>query len=133
MKYWVNKCTSKRHQERGRLVIIHVRRAAFCFLMSLLFYVFLLFVGYGIWCVVLHGMSTPKLEVDGGTLFQDFLCWCDAGFVGERKEGVCWREEINTWWWGKLSTLVFSLKFFLQFNLFVLKTLKRNAWSFDFE
>ncbi len=21
--------------------------------------------------------------------FLDFLCWCDAGFVGGRKEGVC--------------------------------------------
>jgi hypothetical protein len=53
-------------------VIIHDKGVAFCFLMSLLFYVFLLFVGYGIWCVVLHGMLAPKLKVDGGTLFFGF-------------------------------------------------------------
>jgi hypothetical protein len=29
---------------------------------------FLLFVGYGIWCVVLRGMLVPKLEVGGGAL-----------------------------------------------------------------
>jgi hypothetical protein len=34
--------------------------------------VFLLFVGYGVWCVVLHGMPTPKLEVGGEVLLLGF-------------------------------------------------------------
>jgi hypothetical protein len=33
---------------------------------------FLLFAGYGIWCVVFHGMSTLGLGVGGGTLFPRF-------------------------------------------------------------
>jgi hypothetical protein len=34
--------------------------------------VFLLFVGYGIWCVVFHGMSALKLKVGGGALLPKF-------------------------------------------------------------
>jgi hypothetical protein len=34
---------------------------------------FLLFVGYGIWCVVLHGMLALRSEVNGGTLFFRFF------------------------------------------------------------
>ncbi len=54
-------------------MIIHVRGGvAFCFLMSLLFSVFLLFASYGIWCVALCGMSTPKSKVGGGMLLLGF-------------------------------------------------------------
>ncbi len=59
--------------------------------------------------------------------FLDFLYWCDAGFVRGSKEGASWRKEINTWQWGKLSNLVFWLKFFLQFGLFVLEAFRRNV------
>jgi len=72
MKYWVDGCTSKRRQERGWLKIIHVRGVAFCFLMSLLFFVFLLFASYKIWCVVFHRMSTPKSRVGGEMLLPRF-------------------------------------------------------------
>jgi len=34
--------------------------------------VFLLFAGYGIWCVVLHGMPMPKLKIGGGVLLLGF-------------------------------------------------------------
>jgi hypothetical protein len=34
--------------------------------MSLLFFVFLLFVSYGIWGVVLHGMLMPISNASGG-------------------------------------------------------------------
>jgi hypothetical protein len=33
---------------------------------------FLLFASYGIWCVVLHGMSRPGLRIGGGTLLLGF-------------------------------------------------------------
>jgi hypothetical protein len=70
------------------LAISHVKGAAFCFLMSLLFFVFLLFASYGIWCVVLHGMMSLKSKVDGGTLFRRFFFWCDTRFVRGKKEGA---------------------------------------------
>jgi hypothetical protein len=69
------------------------------------------YVGYGIWGVVLYGMSMPKLDVGGGTLLPRFLLFGDAWFANGRKEGAWWVEEINTWWGGKLNTLVFSLNF----------------------
>jgi hypothetical protein len=31
-----------------------------------------LFVGYGIWCVVFHGMPTPISKVGGGSLLLGF-------------------------------------------------------------
>jgi hypothetical protein len=46
--------------------------------MSLLFYVFLLFIGYGIWGVVLHGVLAPRLDVGGGTLLLGFLLFGDV-------------------------------------------------------
>jgi hypothetical protein len=88
MKYWVDGCTSKRHQERERLAIIHVRGDAFCFLMSLLFYVFLLFASYGIWCVVIHGMSMFKLEVGGGMLLPGFFLLVRCGICVREKKKV---------------------------------------------
>jgi len=78
MKYSVDGCTSRKHQERGRLVISHIREAAFCFLMSLLFFVFLLFVGYGIWGVVFHGMLASTSNADGGVLFSGLFLFGDA-------------------------------------------------------
>jgi hypothetical protein len=48
------------------------REAAFFFLMSLLFFVFLLFANYGIWCVNFHGMLAPKSKVGGGMLLLRF-------------------------------------------------------------
>jgi hypothetical protein len=33
----------------------------------------LLFAGYGIWCVILHGMPMPKSKVGGGALLGFFL------------------------------------------------------------
>ncbi len=69
-------------------MIIHVRGATFCLLMSLLFFVFLLFASYGIWCDFFHGMLAPILEVVVERCFLDFLCWSDAGFVGGRKEST---------------------------------------------
>jgi phosphotransferase system glucose/maltose/N-acetylglucosamine-specific IIC component len=54
------------------------RGTTFCFLLSLLFCVFLLFVGYGIWGVVFHGMSKPKSNVGGGALLFKFLLFGDA-------------------------------------------------------
>jgi hypothetical protein len=78
MKYWVDGCTSKKSQERGRLAINHFRGAAFYFLMSLLFSGFLLFAGYGIWGVVLHGMSVPRSNIGGRALLLGFLLFGDA-------------------------------------------------------
>jgi hypothetical protein len=40
--------------------------------------VFLLFVGYGIWSVVFHGMLAPILDADGGAVFLGFLLFGDA-------------------------------------------------------
>ncbi len=54
------------------------RGTTFCFLLSLLFCVFLLFVGYGIWGVVFHGMLVPKLDIGGGTLLLGFLLFGDV-------------------------------------------------------
>jgi hypothetical protein len=54
------------------LATIHVEGATFWFLISLLFFVLLLFAGYGIWCVVLFGMLTPKSKVSGGALLPRF-------------------------------------------------------------
>ncbi len=87
MKYWVDGCASKRHQERGCLAIIHVRGASFCFLISLLFFVFLLFAGYKIWCVVFHRMSTPRSKVGGETLREKRRCLVKGGdkYVTTRK------------------------------------------------
>ncbi len=42
-----------------------------------IFFLFLLFVGYEIWCVVFHGMKTPRSKVGGGSLFLDLLWLCD--------------------------------------------------------
>ncbi len=64
--------------------------------MSLIFYVFLLFIGYGIWGIVLHGMFMPRLDVGSGTLIFKFLLFGDAWFVDGKEEGDKWREEINT-------------------------------------
>jgi hypothetical protein len=50
MKYWVDGCTGRKCQEKGRLAIIHVRGATFCFLMSLLFFV--IFVVCRLWNLV---------------------------------------------------------------------------------
>jgi hypothetical protein len=64
--------TGKKRGRRGWLVIMNFRRVAFCFLISLLFIyflVFLLFASYGVWFVVLRGVSAPKSEVGGGALF----------------------------------------------------------------
>jgi len=60
------------------LAISHFRGAAFCFLMFLLFFVCLLFVGYGIRGVVFHGMLGPKLDVGGGPFLPGFLLFGDA-------------------------------------------------------
>ncbi len=60
------------------------------------FFVFLLFVGYGIWSVVFHGMLAPILDAGGGAVFLGFLLFGDAWFVEGREEGAWWREEINT-------------------------------------
>jgi hypothetical protein len=46
--------------------------------MSLLFFVFLLFAGYGIWGVVLHGMLVPRSDAGGGALFLRFLLFGDT-------------------------------------------------------
>ncbi len=40
MKYWVDGCIGKKHQERGPLAINHFRGVTFCFLMSLFFVCF---------------------------------------------------------------------------------------------
>jgi hypothetical protein len=60
------------------LAINHFRGIAFCFLITLIFYVFLLFTSYGIYGVVFHGMSTPKSDVGGGALLFGFLLFGDA-------------------------------------------------------
>jgi hypothetical protein len=72
MKYWVDGCSGKKCQEKRQLAIIHVKGAAFCFLVSLLFYFILLFIGYGIWCVVLLAMPTPISKVGRGELLFRF-------------------------------------------------------------
>jgi hypothetical protein len=51
----------------------------------LLFFYFslsLLFAGYGIWCVVFHGISMPILEVGGGVLLPNLLWLCDEDEAG---------------------------------------------------
>jgi len=84
MKYWVDGCTSRKCQERGRLAIIHVRGAAFCFLMFLLFLCFFFsFASYRIWCVVLHGMSAPKSKVGDGMLLPGFFLLVSCGICSK--------------------------------------------------
>jgi hypothetical protein len=46
--------------------------------MFLIFHVFLLFTGYGIWGVVLHGMLMPISNVGGGALLPKFILFSDA-------------------------------------------------------
>ncbi len=43
-----------------------------------IFLCFCCFVGYEIWGVVHHGMSTPRSNVGGGTLFLRFHLFGDA-------------------------------------------------------
>jgi hypothetical protein len=74
MKYWIDGCTSKKCQVRGRLAISHFRGAVFYFLMSLLLFVFLLFAGYGIWGVVLHEMLALKSNAVVEHCFLGFFC-----------------------------------------------------------
>ncbi len=45
------------------------------------FSLLLLFVGYGIWCVVLCGILMPVLEVGGGMLLPNLLWLCDEDKV----------------------------------------------------
>jgi len=54
---------------------------------SLLFFVFLLFAGYKIWCVVFHRMSTPRSKVGGETLREKRRCLVKGGdkYVTTRK------------------------------------------------
>jgi len=75
------------------------------------FLCFCCFTCYGILGVILYGMSTPRLDVGGGTLLPRFLLFGDAWFANGKEEGARWGEEINPWWGGKLSTLVFSSNF----------------------
>jgi hypothetical protein len=63
---------------RERTVGNHsLKGVAFCFLMSLLIFLFLLFVGYGIWGVHFHGTLVPK-DAKGGVLLLRFLLFGDA-------------------------------------------------------
>ncbi len=55
-------------------MISHFRGAVFYFLMSLLFSMFLLFASYGIWGVVLHGMSALKSDAVVEHSFLHFFC-----------------------------------------------------------
>jgi hypothetical protein len=45
----------------------------------------LLFVGYEIWCVVLHGMLTPISKAGGGTLLPRFFV---IGVMRDLLDGV---------------------------------------------
>jgi hypothetical protein len=54
----------------------------------LLFYVFLLTIGYGIWGVVLHGMLASRLDTGGGTVLLGFLLFSDVSFVNGREESA---------------------------------------------
>jgi hypothetical protein len=47
--------------------------------MSLLFFVFLLFVGYRIWCAVFHRMSMSKSKVGGEALRERRRCLVKGG------------------------------------------------------
>ncbi len=57
---------------------------------------FCCFASYGIWSVVLHGMSAPRSDVGGGALLLEYLLFGDAWFANGKKEGTWWGEEINT-------------------------------------
>ncbi len=48
----------------------------------------LLFVSYGIWAVVFHGMQAPRLDVGGGMFFPEFFLFGDARFAKGREEGT---------------------------------------------
>jgi hypothetical protein len=56
--------------------------------MFLLFSMCLLFVSYGIWAVVFHGMQAPRLDVGGGMFFPEFFLFGDARFAKGREEGT---------------------------------------------
>jgi len=72
MIYYIDGCIGRKRQERGKLVIMNFRGIAFFFKCLCYFLVFLLFVSYGIWCVSLHGMLTPRSKVGGEVLFPRF-------------------------------------------------------------
>ncbi len=98
------------------------------------FLCFCYFVGYGIQGDVLYGMSMPKSDVGGGTLFPRFLLFDVAWFANGREEGAWWGEEINTWWGGKLNTLVFSLNFSFSIRIVCVKSFSRRmlkAWTLN--
>jgi hypothetical protein len=64
--------------------------ASWCLCYFILF-LFLLFASYGIWCVVFHGMLTPKSEVGGGLLFSRFalvVWWRSCRIVEWRKDAL---------------------------------------------
>jgi hypothetical protein len=66
MIYCVDGCIGRKHQEKGRLVIMNFRGATFCLLMSLLFSC--VFVVCKLWNLVCHEMQVPKSKVGGGVL-----------------------------------------------------------------
>ncbi len=67
-------------------MIGHFKGAAFRFLMFWLFSVLLLFIGYGIWGVVFHGMLAPKSNASGGALLLEFILFGDGCLLmGEKK------------------------------------------------
>jgi hypothetical protein len=80
-----------KREDNKQLVILEEPHFAY---RCLCYFVFLLFVGYGIWGVFLHGMSTPKSDVSGGTLLPRFFLFGGARFAGGR-EGVWLGEEIT--------------------------------------
>jgi hypothetical protein len=74
-------------------MISHFRGTPFCFLMFLLFDVLLLFIGYGIWGVVLHGMLDPRSNASGGTLLLEFILFGDACLLTAKKKAIGERRK----------------------------------------
>ncbi len=68
---------------KGQLVIWIFKELHFASWCLYYFPVFLVFASYGIWCVVLHGMSTLGSRIGGGALFLGFFLvvwwrWCEV-------------------------------------------------------
>ncbi len=88
--------TSEKHQRKERLMIMNIRGAKFWLLMFFYFLVFLLFIGYEVCFVVLHGVSAPKSRIGDGVLLLGFSFMLKMKMV---QDG--WR---CTWWWRKIKT-----------------------------
>jgi len=97
MKYWVDGCIGKKHQENGRLAISHFKGVAFCFLMSLFFFffVFLLLQVMEFGVLFFMECQRPYQMLVVKRYFLDFFCLVMHDLLmGEKKMFNEGRREI---------------------------------------